>query len=534
MYNVMLADDDYPVIELLSEAIDWERLGYRLMGVHENGLSAWEQAENELPDLLVTDIGMPKMDGLELAARIRRRKANVRIVILSCHSEFQLAQQAMRLNVQEYYLKETLDPDDLSSLLARLKTSLDEERQMNWEQTRLKLLEHETKGLRKEQAIRGFIQQPLLSPDKWRQEAESYGLLLDGEECLPVIGFMDDYRLVKHRFASDQTLHFAVSNVMDEVLETVTPRALHAGYDVKRSLLLFSYKPSLKINPVEQVKAALKQVQQTMQKVLKIKMSFLIGTGSDSPEKLKQHLMGLLNSEDQRFYLREEEVAKLRCGCISEQADLFAYYDEANQQLRAIWAGKREQEASAAAERWMQHIEQQKYPPEMVKDWVLKLLLDIKLKLHSLQHVRPSYTADTLHKEIVEIDSLAQLRSWLSGHLRSIASAQAEGVSASRRTEIAEACKFVSLHIGRRIGLEEVAEHLHLNASYFSRLFKKELGITFIEYVTRMKMERAKELLDQTSHTVGEICELLGYDNQSYFIKTFKAHTGATPLEYRG
>jgi two-component system response regulator YesN len=65
-------------------------------------------------------------------------------------------------------------------------------------------------------------------------------------------------------------------------------------------------------------------------------------------------------------------------------------------------------------------------------------------------------------------------------------------------------------------------------------MFKKETGETFIEYVTRMKMERAKEMLDQTACTVGEICEQLGYDNQSYFIKTFKAHSGVTPMEYRG
>lgn len=70
--------------------------------------------------------------------------------------------------------------------------------------------------------------------------------------------------------------------------------------------------------------------------------------------------------------------------------------------------------------------------------------------------------------------------------------------------------------------------------SYFSRFFKKETGQTFIEYVTGKKIERAKELLDQTNHSVHEICEMLGYDNQSYFIKTFKAQAGVTPTEYRG
>lgn len=535
MYSVMLADDDYPVIELLSETIEWERLGFRLIGAHENGLSAWEQAEREMPDVLITDIGMPRMDGLELAARMRSRKAGVRIVILSCHSEFQLAQQAMRLNVQEYFLKDALDPDELTALLKKLKDGLDEEKHMSWEQSRLQLLVNETRELRIEKTIKNFIQQPLLSPEKWREEVSGFGLLLCGEECLPVIGFIDNYRHVHYRFASDQTLRFAVGNVMDEVLGGITlPRGLHVGYGAKRSLLLFSYKPSLKVNMIDSIKAVLRQIQDTLQRVLKIQMSFLIGSGGMAPESLKQSLSELLASEEQRFYLSEGECAKRVAPVTRTEENLFDYYDEANQQLRAALMGKREQETRAAAEYWMSFIRRRQYPSELVKDWVLKLLLDLRLKLHAFQQFRSSHTADTLHKEAAELDSLAQLADWLFEHLQAAAAAaKTKGAPAGRRSEIGEACGYVALHIGRRISLDEVAEHLHLNASYFSRLFKKELGMTFIEYVTRMKMERAKELLDGTPHTVGEICELLGYDNQSYFIKTFKAHAGATPVEYR-
>lgn len=99
MYNVMLVDDDYPVIELLSETIPWEEMGLRLMGSYDNGLSAWEFAKTQPPDILITDIGMPRMNGLELSERIREVKPDVRIAILSCHSEFHYAQQAMRLSI---------------------------------------------------------------------------------------------------------------------------------------------------------------------------------------------------------------------------------------------------------------------------------------------------------------------------------------------------------------------------------------------------------------------------------------------------
>jgi len=533
MYKVMLADDDYPVLELLSTAIDWERLGLSLTGMHENGRSAWEHAQAEMPDILITDIGMPEMDGLTLVSRMKEKKPALRIAILSCHDEFQYARQAMRLNVQEYFLKDALDPADLEKQLALFKASLDEEKQMNWEQARLKQLATESKGLRKEKALKSFIEQPLLSPEQWHREAKDYGLLLEGEACLPVVGCLDNYRQAKPRFTSEQTLQFAIGNVLDEVLEGMEPRVQHVGYGVRRSLLLFSYKPSLKTNIYEQTRNVLEKVQETLRSVLKLRMSFIVGEGCRTPEALKQELGELVGSAEQRFYLAEGEIAKRR-ELPAAGEDLFERYDEASRELRDVLVGKGKQEAGEAAERWIRDIRQREYPSETVKDWVLKLLLDLKLKLHSLQSLRSSYTADTLHKEIVDIDSLGDLRDWLTGHLQGILETRGSGAATTRRSEVAEACRFVSLNLHRRIGLDEVAEQLHLNASYFSRLFKKEVGITFIEYVTRMKMERAKELLDQTNRTVGEICEMLGYDNQSYFIKTFKGHAGVTPAEYRG
>lgn len=535
MYKVMLADDDYPVLELLSEEIDWEGMGFRLMGAHGNGASAWEQAQEEMPDLLITDIGMPEMDGLELTARLKELKPGLRTVILSCHDEFQYARQAVRLSVQEYLLKDTLDPEDLAALLRRFKASMDEERRAGWERSRLKALENETRDLRKERTIRNFVDQPLLSPEKWRQEAEEIGLRVGELSVLPAVGFIDRYAQVRERFSSGRTLRFAVNNVADEMLAGLELQGQHVGYDERTSLFLFAYKPSLKTNVYDQVREALRGVQSALSGALKIRMSFVIGTGCPDVPGLRRQLRELVGGTAQRFYLKDGEIA-MKAPPEPAAGDLFAFYDRASTELREAIAGGDASVAEAAADYWIAQIGRERYGPETAKDWTLKLVLDLKLKLHSLAFGGLGHSADTLHKEIGDLDSLLELRDWLVGHLRAAAGSAGKAGSAAgaKRADVKEACKYVSRNLGRRIALEEVADHLHLNASYFSRLFKKELGVTFIEYVTRMKMERAKELLDQTSHTVGEICEMLGYDNQSYFIKTFKAHAGSTPAEYRG
>ncbi|MDQ0058675.1 response regulator transcription factor [Paenibacillus harenae] len=533
MYKVMLVDDDYPVLELLSEAVDWEALGLTLYGKHENGLAAWEHAQLDSPDIVVTDIGMPKMDGLELAARIKQLNPSVRIAILSCHSEFQYAQQAMRMNVQDYLLKDQLDPGDLVKLLGKFKEGLEGELLLRQEQLQMKHLFDETRELRKEKHFRNFIQQPLISAAQWQRDFAAYGLLGAGEHCLPVIGYIDDYDTIKNRFDSEQTLHFAISNVMEEVSGTLDLHTVHIGYSIRQSLLLFGYKPSLKTNVHDQIQSGLRTVQRTLAQVLKIRMAFLIGRGCDSLETLKPALGNLIAANEQRFYLAEGEIAKWQPERLIEKG-LFAYYDQAGAEIREALIARDEAKIVTIAGNWEEAVRKARYPSEEVKDWVLKLLIDLRLKLHGLLYTTSSTSAETLHKEIVHFDSQWGLFQWLKSHLRSYAAAREEGATASKRREVSEAYKFISLNLSRRITLEELASHLHMNPSYFSRFFKKETGQTFIEYVTGKKIERAKELLDQTNHSVHEICEMLGYDNQSYFIKTFKAQAGVTPTEYRG
>lgn len=103
----------------------------------------------------------------------------------------------------------------------------------------------------------------------------------------------------------------------------------------------------------------------------------------------------------------------------------------------------------------------------------------------------------------------------------------------TRNEDVIKAQKYVQTHLGEKISLTEVAEHLHLNSSYFSRMYKKETGEGFIEYVTRVKMEKALELLDQSIKTVEQIAYELGFESKSYFLKTFKRFYGLSPKSFK-
>lgn len=533
MYKVMLVDDDYPVLEFLSEAIAWGDYNLELQGCYENGAIALEQAEQEMPDILITDIGMPKMNGLDLISKLKERKPNLRVAILSCHDEFYYAQQAVKLNVQDYVLKDTLDPADLEKLLLQFKASLDQEERVQHHQHQLQHMVDRNKELLKEKFIRRTLQQPILDPQDWLEEARSFNLIMDGMACLPILGVIDGYRSAKQRFMSDDILRFAIDNVIGEVSGREPLPAVHFAYGSKESFFLFPFQSTLKVNPFDEAAARMKQIQSALRKYLKISMSFIIGEVSRHPEEIKIALISLRSSSTQRFYMGEGSIVKKQ-PLTQGNIDLFSWYDQASTELKEMILEKNTAIIVPTVKHWMEFLKEHTFEPEKVKDWVLKLLLDLKLKLQSLQYFRSTYEVDILHKEILEIDSLFELEQWLIEHFQSVIALAGEIGDQRTRSEVVQACHYVSLHLDKRISLEEVADHLFLNSSYFSRLFKKETGETFIEYVTRMKMNRAKELLDQTNHPVGKICEMLGYDNQSYFIKIFKNSVGVTPMEYRG
>lgn len=532
MYKVMLVDDDYPVLELIHYAIDWESLGLTVIGMHENGARALEAAESEMPDILITDIGMPQMNGLELIAKLKEVKPGLRAAILSCHDEFDYARQAMKLQVQDYLLKDTLDPAAIRTLLSQFIAGLEEEREHQSKQLRMERLVDRNRSLMKEKFIRATLQQPMLDFGKWQAELAGFGLpLAPGETIIPVMGLVDEFKAAKQRFQSEEVLRFALDNVLEEAISQFGLKAVHFQYSTQETVLLAAFQGGLKVNGYEKTRELLRSIQEAVRS-LKLSMSFLIGESCLGPEGIKSALQEIQRDGLARFYRQPGDIVRLE-GRQPDPFDPFKDFQKSSEKLRDLILGKKVGDIQSAVSEWLDEAAERRPDPAAVKDWVLRMLLDTRLKLQSVLDYRSAGRGDMLPNEALELDTLGQLKEWMIGNCLSIVATDMYGGSASKREEIAEACGYVKRHLDRKITLEEVAERLFMNPSYFSRLFKKETGETFIEYVTRMKMHRAKELLENSATPVGKICETLGYDNQSYFIKLFKSFAGVTPVEYR-
>ncbi|WHZ03668.1 response regulator [Neobacillus sp. YX16] len=533
MYKVMLVDDDYPVIELLSEAIEWGNLGVMLQSTHENGAAAFEKALYEMPDILITDIGMPKMNGIELTKMLKELNPQLQIVILSCHSEFEFAKQALRLQVQDYLVKDMFDPEDLCQVIKRIVDNLEKQKKKDVKQVQLQHLLDKNKNSMRERFIKKTINQASVDEKEWLNEAESLGLQLDRIAYTASMAIIHDYNLEKERYLSEDTLTFAIQNIVSDIIKDSKTEAVFFSFGAKEILLCFPNLHKLKKGSFDEKKECIQKIQKALKNYFNINISFMMGKSFSSFTELRNELILLQSAKHQRFYMAPGTINK-REVVQPENDDLFSKYDEAASEFRELMVVKDESMITPIVTKWITFIEEKKFHPELVKEWMLKLLLDFKVKLQALQLFRSEYIVEGLHNKIILSNNLSELKVLLIDFFKSLLKRSQAAYSQTKRSEILDAIGYVSRNLEKRISLEEVSSYLFLNQSYFSRLFKKEVGENFVEFVTKMKITRAKELLEQTPDSVGKICERLGYDNQSYFIKLFKTHVGVTPIEFRG
>lgn len=528
LYKVMLVDDDFPTIEFLTEVVDWDKLGLKLISTHDNGISAYESAKKEMPDILITDIGMPKMDGIELTQKLKELKTNLQVAIISCHNEFNYAQKALKLNVQDYVLKETLDPEDLQNILRKCKERLDNEKYQKGEVQRLRHQVNQNHDLENQRLLKEFIQG---ASNRFHQER-----LQQDKYYIPVLFLINHFYIVKNNYVSEETLLFAIQNIAEEMILKQETHALFIHYEQNKGVLLYPNSNNIKRNYFDDLRVLLNKIQQAINQFLHIQITFLIGDNKPVYQ-IKKEIHYLVNSDKQLFYLKQNSITdkqKLsKASSKNNRSEMLEFYQEIISRMKKAIFQRDRSELERQIHHWSLYCQKEDCDPETVKEGFLRMLLELKMKLSSVHYYPSNYQAEAIQKDILMIASLEELKEYVLQYLINCLGASEHLLKSAYHKDVLSACYYVSSNIESKFSLDEVADHLYLNPSYFSRLFKKEMNITFVEYIKQQKIQRAKELLEFTTDPIGQICERLGYDNQSYFIKIFKKQTGCTPLEYR-
>lgn len=522
MYTVVVADDEEELRRAIIKRIDWECIGFRVVGEAENGIEALELVEKEAPDLLLTDIKMPFVSGIELARQVREVRPATQIAFLSGFDEFKYAQQAIQYNIISYMLK-PISMTELTKELTGIKEKIDN-------------LFKEFDSKQQTQMDQSEFLMPLLL-DGFQMEADNREevLLNQAVECGLFKDRNNDFRyvvmitVIKDKEGRNRTTRAQVHSV-DIILRKYV-RYVSFYWNGRIISLLYATPASLE----RYMHILVGEVIQTTQRIMKLNCSLGVSRVTELLSGCHDAYIEAMNAisyserkDSSVHYIADEEHA--------EEID-------AQEMLNIVTE-------TEALVRGGQNEELQKYLEDLFEDMFRKRISKSKVNYLMIQLIASVCkiiyaVADTEEIQELQSNTLLQSITFQEGSFKEAQNkftdfclSAREIIGAQRQKSSKVLCertkKIISSEYGNTdLSLVSISSELSVSPNYLSALIKKEEGRTFIDLLTEKRIEVAKELLLCTSMKIKEISEKCGYNDQHYFSYCFKKYSGISPNALR-
>ncbi len=529
-YRVLLVDDEEEIRSGIGSKIDWSKLGFELVGEAENGEEALELAEGLRPDLVMTDIKMPYMDGLTLCGHLARRLPAAKLVIFSGFDDFEYAKQAIRVNVSEYILK-PINAAELTAVLQKIKTRLDTEREERSNLEALRQRYQESLPILREQFYTRLLD-GRIAPSRLSELAERYDVGLDGESWIAALAHFDPPTEGEDAaIRQSELLSLSVRDLLDENLN-------QPGCCFKTCL----YNDTVAVLASFDGQAGVLDFLDVLGRVCKLARSYLglgltFGVGSPCKSPLELHLSaaGARSALDYRVLVGTGRAIYI--DDLEPDSSARLAFDEADERelAGAIKLGG-EEEIRAVIDRLMRRVQDSRLPLSECQCFFLELVsclirLTRADSLALSEVFGPGFTGAVL---LTDFNSPGELGRWCTERCLNIRELIRRERSDSTRRTVERACGYIGENFSDPdLSVERLCEHLHLSPAYFSTIFKRETGMSFTNYVTRVRMEEAARLLRDTEDKTYLIAQSAGFVDANYFSYVFKKHFGLSPSRYR-
>lgn len=532
LYKIMLVDDEEEVRKSIIRKIPWEETGFEVIGDAENGKDALEKIEMNEPDVVLTDIRMPYMDGLAMAERIRQTHPSIKIVIFSGFDEFEYAKKAIKLNVIEYILK-PVNVEELTVILKKIKKNLDDEIEQKRNVTLLResyvrslpaIREHFLNDL-----IHGGMDTATIS-----EKLSEYGIDIDGavKWVTAAIHLEPDEKVDKAVSLHQQRelIPISVQNLIKEKLTGQYRFAMfHSSFE---TILIAAVDPE---NTQTELVALLGDICKETRKILEVFVTIGVGESCSTLTAVGRSFYSALNALGYRAVTGSGGVI-----CIHDMepaAPEKLQFDSRmeSELIAAVKFGPEEKIRSVIGE-VVGRMEERKVHYRQYQAYVLAVInvLTQLTQQYDLQ-IREMFGVENDYFEILNrIQKMENIRQYLTEVALKMNKALARERTNAAKNVIREARQYIQDNFqDPDLSVEKICRYLHMSPAYFSTMFKKETGQAYIAYLTDVRLNRAVELLMATDDKTYVIAEKVGYPEQNYFSYVFKKKFGVSPTRYR-
>lgn len=529
-YSVMFVDDEELVYDVMIKKMNWEEMGFEVKGYAHNGVEALEMAEEINPDVVMTDIKMPYMDGLTMTRKLKKIFPDIRVIILSGFDEFEFAKEAIRLEAEEYLLK-PIDAEELRKVFARVKESLDKE------------LDERRNIDKLEQYYLNSLPQ---------LQNNFYMTLLDGSIEQGLIDkYASDYQIqLKGPFYVVSVLHISYLEKMGEEMEVApfmlsifVQKMLEEQLEDKWNSKILSYLGDVVVvsqledsNMINYYTDYMDRMCKMAERVCKAIVTVGIGYVVENPVDIANAYQEAKNAVAHRAILgRGRAINILEVAQKKNEGKNRVEGKASANIIKAIRLGEYEDIVNAA-EGFCTEISKDGTSLQMYRICLMKLATELMelLDQYSIQMGEMSSEFDGLISDLYKEDCIDDIKERLIQSCKQIADSISEKRQDSRLSFVTAAEEYVKENYDDPdLGIESICEHLNVSSSYFSTAFKKATGKTFINYLTDYRMDCAVKMLDTSEYKSYEIADKVGYSDPNYFSYAFKKKYGVSPSKYR-
>jgi len=528
MYKLLVVEDEKSIAYGIANSIPWGEWGFEISGVCGNGLEALEQIKKDKPHVIISDIRMPEMDGIELMQHLNKHYPEIKIIILSGYNDFEYLQMSIKSRVTEYLLKPT-DLDEFEVMFRKMKDRLDDENRKKIEEQELKQAYEESKNLKLRKKFNALIKgygynEEEMEEEFLKQDGNWFGVIL--------ISFDVHNSEDKNAFYQEQ---IKIEKLLNEKTskEHITVKFI--------------------LNFEEKITGILSAEEEPEEEVLcgytKKMLEWVLGEGNTN-------VYAGISNFYMDFQMLPQCYEQAKC-CVSQKI-----YSEAKSQIM-FYKEIREADFDYYAISFdvvkivKEILEQQEdqiedtleqifseFRGKVILDYdcINRLSLELMFSLsrellrYGVQLEKVMKKMDYTYTNIYSFRSLEGKKEFLFKILREVSkeSARMKG-EWKNRSSLAQQIKEIvdAEYDSNQISLEYVGAKVHKNTAYISKIFKNEFGCNFSDYIISKRLEKSQKLLADPALKIYEISEEMGWADVSNYIKLFKKKYGMSPKEYR-
>lgn len=533
LYRIILVDDEEEVRKGIIRKIDWEALGFQVVGDAENGQDALEKIEQLEPDVVMTDIRMPYMDGLTLTSWIRQKYPSVKVLIFSGFDDFEYAQKAIKLNVTEYILK-PVNVEELTRILNRVRENLEQEIEQRRDVDLLRESYLSSLPILRELFLNDMVRGNMPA-ENIRQKLEEYKIdILGAEKWLTAVINVENE-------ASEET---GLTFHQEKELIPISVKSLLED-NLKDYCRFTAFNSAVGVTLIAAVDGERKQTSlidllgdicKEIKRILQVTVTIGIGYFSRELEQLPAAYQSAVDALGYReivgtgktIYINDMEPVsrgKLQLET-RDEADLIA----------VVKFGTREKIEAAAKnfaarmEGARVHMRQLQVYQMSIINCLIRLMQQQDLELGAM------FGTDEMYGKVIygnmKPEEFASVITEVGCRMNEAMNRERDKTA---KKVILEAKQYILDHYqDPELSVDVMCRQLHMSPAYFSTVFKRETGQTYIAYLTEVRLDKAVELLNTTDDKTYVIAQKVGYQEQNYFSYVFKKRFGISPTKFRG